>query len=147
MQGTQSYSSKDGHLVNIKFLNNAKQLLKNDVKIFCSCPAWQFWGSAYNSTQNKYNQRGKRETRPPDKRDPLRERKICKHIVAISQQLKGLTFTKAHTKFKMISSMQDLETISYTHPAVQYIVNTKLHNLNTATDYDFENAMLNSFKL
>ena len=102
-------SSKQGHLVSILFPNiTISQLKKNQqlqpkltrVRIHCTCPAFQYWGSAYNSTTQKYNIPGKIEKRPPDERDPKRARLVCKHVYAVYKDLENDTFIRIYNRFK-----------------------------------------------
>jgi len=61
----------------------AGEIVKDsDMKILCSCPAFQYWGPAYITTKrgSKY---GEPETRPPKKRNPKEYGLGCKH----SQQM------------------------------------------------------------
>lgn len=89
--GKESYSSPDGHIVNLFFKSMKGQALAVDVLCHCSCPAFQYWGAAYNATEGKYNFRGKKEKRPPNDRDPQRKNKVCKHIAALRVVLNRTT--------------------------------------------------------
>ena len=56
----ESYSSPLGHIVGVKFDHEEKSRevqkpLNTDCKLFCSCPAFQYWGPAYNSTIERYS--------------------------------------------------------------------------------------------
>lgn len=86
------YSDPKGHLTSILypkvdlerayFLSQGGTPQDARVKVWCTCPAWQYWGAAYNSTKNKYNLE-KKETRTPDIRDPNQEYLCCKHVHAV----------------------------------------------------------------
>ena len=49
-----------------------------DVKILCTCPAFQYWGPAYITTKRK-SKYGDQETRPPNVRNPKQYGLGCKH--------------------------------------------------------------------
>lgn len=87
VKGQQSYSSTKGHIVNILFTDKVirknGQLLNKNMLCSCTCPAFRYWGSSYNATEGRYKL-GKAEDIAPDIRDPKRERKLCKHIVAVT---------------------------------------------------------------
>lgn len=84
----ETYSSPKGYLCNIKLDDDANrlQVLTRDVRVSCGCPAFHYWGAKYNATQNGYNYRMRTDI-PPDKRDPDRNHKICKHLVALRRVL------------------------------------------------------------
>ena len=57
----------------------AKEILFSaDMKISCSCPAFQYWGPAYITSKmgSKY---GRKENRPPVERNPKEAGAVCKH--------------------------------------------------------------------
>lgn len=57
----------------------AKFLSLTEVKLFCPCKAFQFYGPHYNLTKIK-SAFGPGEIRPPDIRDPKRNNLVCKHL-------------------------------------------------------------------
>jgi len=57
----------------------AKFLSLTEVKVFCPCESFQFWGPHYNLTKIK-SAFGPGEIRPPDIRDPKRNNLVCKHL-------------------------------------------------------------------
>ena len=102
---TEPYSDPRGHLVSFVYPNvkgDIGNLLKGDVKggpyktrvrVRCSCPAWQYWGSAYNSTDQKYRLfTSPKENRSPNIRDPGKENLVCKHVIRVGRRVKGMTF-------------------------------------------------------
>jgi len=62
-----------------------------DVEVSCNCPAFVLWGPAYNNdsistgekTLPRHDNAPIPETRPPDIRDPNREKQLCKHLVSV----------------------------------------------------------------
>lgn len=102
-------SSKQGHLVSILFPNiKISELKKNKnlepgstrVRIHCTCPAFQYWGSAYHSTRKKYNIPGKNESRQPNIRDPKEKRLVCKHVYSVYKDIESDTFIRIYNRFK-----------------------------------------------
>ena len=78
----------------IAFQNlNRANLAQSKIKIFCDCEAFQYWGVHYNATMDEYNL-SDGEYRPPDIRDPNRERFACKHIITVAHFLKGKSYKK-----------------------------------------------------
>jgi len=69
----------------------AKQFIdKVDIQLFCSCKAFQYWGSAYMLSLGKYDAKyAKKEIRPPRIRNPRQLGAVCKHI---DRLLKALPF-------------------------------------------------------
>ncbi len=60
----------------------SKQFMtKVDIQLFCSCPAFLYWGPAYILSLDKYDAHyvGKEE-RPPSERNPKRYGAVCKHL-------------------------------------------------------------------
>ena len=102
-------SSKKGHLVSILFpniqiselkKNKSLEPIKTRVRIHCTCPAFQYWGSAYHSTKKKYNLPGKNEVRTPNIRDPKEKRLVCKHVYAVYKEIETDTFIRIYNRFK-----------------------------------------------
>jgi hypothetical protein len=103
------YSSKKGHIVTILFPNLTIALLKQNknllpkntrVRCWCTCPAWQMWGSAANSTSLKYNLTGFFENRAPVIRDPNENKLVCKHVYAVYKRIENDNFIRLYNKFK-----------------------------------------------
>jgi len=72
---------KDGSGVDLRYL--AGEVLEEvDVKLFCSCPAFQYWGPAYILTRRRA-----KHTNPEDRRPVVRNPKeygaMCKHLQLI----------------------------------------------------------------
>lgn len=54
---------------------------KADIQLFCSCPAFKFWGPAFILSLDKYDAHyTRREERPPSVRNPKRYGAVCKHL-------------------------------------------------------------------
>jgi len=71
-----------------------KTLLETDVEVSCNCPAWLYWGSAYNAEQEQYRERrSPTGVEPPDIRDPMRERLVCKHAYLVLDKMQGMQIT------------------------------------------------------
>jgi hypothetical protein len=108
VKSKESYSDPKGHIVSIMYPtvrlfdmyvnpqghnpNNTK------VRVWCTCPAWQYWGAAFNSTNEKYNLE-KKEDRAPDIRDPNRTYKVCKHVLAVYRNINRQTFPRLIDRF------------------------------------------------
>ena len=56
-----------------------------DVKIYCSCPDFTFFGFKYISNELDYSISGKKykEDRPPKLRNPKEEGSVCKHCLHV----------------------------------------------------------------
>lgn len=70
------------------------------IRMWCTCPAWQYWGAAFNSTDQKYNLE-KKENRPPDIRNPERDYLMCKHTLAVLRNIQRATFPDLILRFAM----------------------------------------------
>jgi hypothetical protein len=55
-----------------------------EAKIYCPCPSFLFYGSAYNLTQIK-SKYGAGESRPPIEKDPDQKNLVCKHLWLLLQ--------------------------------------------------------------
>ena len=69
----------------IKSLNPS--ILSEDVRVECDCPAFIWWGHHFNLDQEDAT--FFHQPFPPDHNDPLRERKSCKHLIAVYNFLFG----------------------------------------------------------
>lgn len=69
----------------------AREFMKRvDVEVKCTCPAFQYWGSAYILSLAKYQAKyTDDETRPPNIRNPRQYGAVCKHLDRV---LKVLAF-------------------------------------------------------
>lgn len=67
----------------------ARKLLKEEnIRILCTCPAFQYWGPAYILSKDKYDGKyGRKETRPPKERNPNEYGATCKHGQAFLRTL------------------------------------------------------------
>lgn len=130
VKGGQSYSSKKGYIVNILFtdakIRKNGQLLNKNILCSCTCPAFQYWGAAYNATQGRYKL-GKAENNAPDIRDPNRKNKLCKHIVAVKENIKQAKIASAS---KVKWNRADIKEILL-----------DITDKPIATDSDFQNLM------
>lgn len=116
VKSSMHYSSPKGHLTSVFYPkitpNNIRgrkfkgRPLTADVLVWCTCPAFLYWGSRYWSTQEKYKIKDKpRENRKPDIRDPNRSNLLCKHCLRVGQTLKGYSFRRLVSVFdRSISS-------------------------------------------
>jgi len=69
---------------------------KLDLELSCSCPAWQWLGPEYHSTQEDYQlgkPRGTAST--PNIRDPERDNRVCKHVAAALHMTRSWEIPKA----------------------------------------------------
>lgn len=76
----------------------ARQFMdKVDIQLFCSCPAFQYWGPAYILSLGKYDAKHtRREIRPPRVRNPRQYGMLCKHLDRLMKALPfyGSTMSK-----------------------------------------------------
>lgn len=101
-------SDRKGHIVTILFphikissLKKNKNLkpINQRVRLWCTCPAFSYFGSSYNSTNLNYNLPNNSEHRVPDVRDPNRKHLICKHCYAVYKDIKDATFIRLYWRF------------------------------------------------
>lgn len=69
--------TKEGDTIDLRKLAN-EILYKADVEVYCSCPAFLYWGSSYILTQRRAKFTSP-ENRPPDERNPKQYGALCKH--------------------------------------------------------------------
>ena len=65
-------------------VGNIVRLAKMDLRVTCSCLAWQYLGPEYHAKKEEYldgKPRGTAST--PDIRDPKRDHLVCKHVAAV----------------------------------------------------------------
>lgn len=114
IRGFESWSKPKGHVVTVLYPELKKKDLKSgsgvtpmntDVLVHCSCEAWQYWGSAYWSTQDDYNIKVYKENRPPYIRDPNKLRYACKHIIRASRYMRKKGFSYLHKRFQRASNL------------------------------------------
>lgn len=73
-----------------RFVEAYPDVVLADIKVGCSCPAFQYWGSAYivdnldsgEKSLQRYDEAGFPEGRFPSVRDIDLERTLCKHLTA-----------------------------------------------------------------
>lgn len=70
-------------------------LNSDHVKLFCECPAFQFWGPHYNLTKMK-SAYGPGEIREPNIRDKKRKNVVCKHLWLVLSEYNTLTLKIAN---------------------------------------------------
>lgn len=107
LRSSESYSDPNGHFATILW-PTIPELRSADwdakiagmtpvtarARVFCSCPAFKYWGSAYHSTQGGFGVPGKlRENRPPFIRDPGGTRIVCKHLISATHAIEPYSFT------------------------------------------------------
>jgi len=61
-------------------------LFQADLELYCSCPAFQYWGPAYILTRRRAKYTDP-ETRPPRIRNPKEYGAYCKHLEAVMEVL------------------------------------------------------------
>jgi len=109
VKSKETYSNPKGHIVSLLYptvnFRNPLSFFRKDpmsieVRARCSCPAWIFWGSAFNSTEGNYLIQPFSEHRAPDIRDPKRVHLVCKHVVRVGKALQGKSFSQLKKIFK-----------------------------------------------
>lgn len=70
-------------------------LNSDHVKLFCECPAFQFWGPHYNLTKMS-SAYGPGEIREPNIRDKKRKNVVCKHLWLVLTEYNKLTLKIAN---------------------------------------------------
>jgi len=109
VRSSESYSSPTGHLVSFLYpnlipfdkLKYYPQLtpLNRRARVTCTCPAWQYWGSAFLASREGYELANDKEFRPANIRDPKEENYTCKHVVAVTKHLGNRPFTQLFAEF------------------------------------------------
>lgn len=70
--------------------SNLVDLKKMDVAFSCSCPAWQWRGPEHNAQAGGYlDGKPVGTAAPPNVRDPHRTHKVCKHVAAVANLVRG----------------------------------------------------------
>ena len=81
-------SDPRGHIVTVTLVKDPKQrdLRKLEIQLGCSCPFWKWWGPDYNAKNEDYLKgKPRSDGSAPEKRDPERRNKICKHVYVVGQ--------------------------------------------------------------
>lgn len=128
----EKYSSKSGHIQNLFYVDTPKDVYSvyANCLVFCSCPAFKWWGTQFNATALEYNY-GEAMDIAPNERDPNAERLLCKHLVAVYNNLKKLKYNKR--------KKSGLEILDYDDPLVVQAL-----GFICETDREFEKVMLHS---
>jgi len=74
---------------------NIVAMSKLELALTCSCEAWRWLGSEYHAKQERFidgKPRGTAST--PDKKDPERVNRVCKHVAAVMNHIEGWTIPK-----------------------------------------------------
>ena len=68
---------------------NIVRLAKMDLKVTCSCPAWQWLGPEFHAKKEEYlDGKPVGTASTPDIRDPQRNHLVCKHVAAVLGHIK-----------------------------------------------------------
>lgn len=71
-------------ILKAKKFRDIENMIKNgNIKIYCSCPAFHYWGYKYMAWKGGYGL--EKETRRPVVRNPQERGYVCKHLYAICQ--------------------------------------------------------------
>lgn len=125
-------SDPKGHVVSIKLgaMPKERDIRKLKVKVSCSCPFWKFYGPDFNAKVNDYLLLPqKSDGSAPDKNDPQRKNKICKHVYVVSE-----VFRKFAAKYNL-DTYKDIEALitllsKETDPEFLFDMQEILPNLN-----------------
>ena len=80
VKGNNTYAVK----MKVLRRGNVQDILKTDLELSCSCPAWQWQGPEFHATQEDYQLGPLQGTAAsPDIRDPERQNFVCKHVAAV----------------------------------------------------------------
>ena len=128
VKSSEVYSKKTGHLASIRYPSieprnvKTKPKAKNpsvkdtDVLVWCTCPAFHYWGSHFWATRNDFLMHDKSpETRFPKIRDPLGERALCKHLIKVYDEVRRMSMGRLVKMFsnKSKASSSDMEFVSF----------------------------------
>lgn len=64
-------------------------MAKMDLEVSCSCPAWQWQGPEFHAAGGYQLGQVRGTAGTPDIRDPERQNKVCKHVVAVLDNIKS----------------------------------------------------------
>lgn len=127
VKSSEVYSSSKGHLASIMYPDVVFQdVLKRErakstpansnVLVWCTCPAFKYWGSHFWASQADYLIKDKpSQGRPPDIRDPKEENLVCKHLVKVSRLVSTFTFKRLFNVFdtKSKTSSEDFSLLQF----------------------------------
>ena len=150
----EDYSKPTGHLVLLrlkpsKIINSKSRVratLKIPMKVYCTCPAYLYWGSRYNATKGVYQMAGHpKEFRKPDIRDPQRKNLMCKHLSAVANKLSSESIKKSLkgniSKHSINGCEDEFETIEakdltkhYYHPKLAHVELNEDNLINVLTN-------------
>lgn len=87
--------TRDGQHTNL--LKLSKEVLNHvDLQLYCSCPAFKYWGSDYITSLDRYDAKfGEPERRPPNIRNPKQYGILCKHLHSLMNTLPWYNTTLA----------------------------------------------------
>lgn len=135
IRGFEEWSKSKGHIVTALYPNLEQTDLKrgsgvtpmnSEVLVFCTCPAFLYWGSKYWSTQDGYNIKVHLENRPPYTRDPHKKRYVCKHVIRASRYMKKKGFAYLTKRFEVRKSSLAEASLEYDiKPAVYEFMRRK----------------------
>lgn len=119
----KSLWTKDGQHADLRKVARAI-FFDADVQIECSCPAAQFWGPNFTQSRPKYDAKyGRKENRPPKKRNPNEYGILCKHGNAVLKTLPFYITTIAkwlkENYADKIKEIQDKARETETEPEVE----------------------------
>ncbi len=70
-------------------VGNIVRLVKMQLKMSCSCPAWRWQGPEYHAKREEFQDgRLQGTASTPDIRDPHRRHQVCKHVAAVLSHIR-----------------------------------------------------------
>ena len=74
---------------------NVTKFSKMELKVTCSCPAWQWHGPEFHAKSEGYLDGKARGTASsPDVKDPRKHNRVCKHVAAVLSMVKAWDIPK-----------------------------------------------------
>jgi hypothetical protein len=84
---TFKVTGSTGNPYKVVFYFKDRDNIWGEVKLFCNCKYTKYWGTNWNAKTDGYRLWKMGKDLPPDIRDPKRENKVCKHIIAAFKRL------------------------------------------------------------
>jgi len=112
-----------------------------------NCPAFLYWGSEYIATLDSYNLEFTQDI-PPNIRDPQLQNVLCKHVIRVIRDLRGVTFKQLKKKYAMQQNVLPAVTLNEVYPVITDYIKRNRPDINpeefllSVDEYTFEEKML-----
>lgn len=145
VRSRETYSDSLGHVASVMYpyldiedmIRARVYPMREDVSVFCTCPAFLYWGSRYWATTDDYLISGQDpEYRFPWIRDPEHNHPICKHLYRVVSYISHESFPRLIKRFspKKRSNLKEASINKHIKPILERVLKNRNFSSNEISD-------------